>query len=62
MTIDKNGGLAGTSTYIGMLPKRHIGFVVMANRGKCNATVLGRRLLLALVGKQAQDGPAGEDE
>jgi beta-lactamase class C len=49
--IDKNGGLSGTSTYIGMLPERHLGVVVMANRGKCNATAIGRKLLLALAGK-----------
>ena len=33
LVIDKNGGLIGTSTYIGMLPDRHMGVVVMANRG-----------------------------
>jgi beta-lactamase class C len=51
LVIDKNGGLAGTSTYIGMLPERHAGVVVMANRGKCTATEVGRKLLLALGGK-----------
>jgi beta-lactamase class C len=51
LAIDKNGGLSGTSTYIGMLPERHLGVVVMANRGKCSATAVGRKLLLALAGK-----------
>ncbi len=51
LVIDKNGGLSGTSTYIGMLPQRHIGVVVMANRGKRRATAVGRKLLLALAGK-----------
>ena len=50
--IDKNGGLSGTSTYIGMLPGRQIGVVLMANRGKCHVTAIGRELLLALVGKK----------
>ena len=61
--IDKNGGLTGTSTYIGMLPKRRIGVVVMANRGKCTATGVGRKLLLALAGKQHPgDDNAEEDQ
>jgi beta-lactamase class C len=52
LVIDKNGGLTGTSTYIGMLPDKHVGVVVMANRGKCQATAVGRQLLMALVAKQ----------
>jgi beta-lactamase class C len=60
--IDKNGGLAGTSTYIGMLPERHIGVVVMANRGKCSATAVGRKLLLALAGKQHPGGDSDEED
>ncbi len=60
--IDKNGGLAGTSTYIGMLPERHVGVVVMANRGKCSATAVGRKLLLALAGKQHPGGDSEEED
>ena len=60
--IDKNGGLEGTSTYIGMLPDRHIGVVVMANRGKCNATLVGRKLLLGLGGKQHPGGDSEDDQ
>lgn len=61
--IDKNGGLAGTSTYIGMLPERRTGMVVMANRGKCAATRVGRELLLALVGKHHRpEGPEEPDQ
>jgi beta-lactamase class C len=51
LVIDKNGGLRGTSTYIGMLPERHVGVVVMVNRGKYPATSVGRKLLLALARK-----------
>lgn len=61
LVIDKNGGLDGTSTYIGMLPERKIGVVVMANRGKCQATGVGRRLLLAIAGKQHTGSEADED-
>ena len=50
--VDKNGGLVGTSTYIGFLPQRHVGVVVLVNRGKCQATAIGRRLLFELVGKK----------
>lgn len=46
--IDKTGGLAGTSTYIGFIPERHLGLVILANRGKQDPTPLGHRLLLQL--------------
>ena len=60
--IDKNGGLSGTSTYIGMLPDQHVGVVVMANRGKCTATQVGRKLMFALVGKPPQGGSEGGEQ
>jgi beta-lactamase class C len=63
LMVDKNGGLAGTSTWIGMLPAEHLGVVVLANRGKCSATAVGRQLLLELAGRQQQnDLPAPGDE
>lgn len=58
--VDKNGGLPGTSTYIGFLPERHAGVVVLVNRGKCQATALGRRLLFSLIGKKHD--AAGDDD
>jgi len=58
--VDKNGGLTGTATYIGFLPQRHAGVVVLVNRGKCQATVLGRRLLFSLIGKKHD--PAGDED
>ena len=65
LVIDKNGGLTGTSTYIGMVPGKKTGVVVMANRGKCNATAIGRKLLLELTelkaGAEAWPSPE-EDE
>lgn len=62
LVIDKNGGLDGTSTYIGMLPERKIGVVVMFNRGKCLATTIGRKLLLAVAGKQHEGAEAPDEE
>ena len=63
LVIDKNGGLAGTSTYIGMIPARKLGVVVMANRGKVDATAVGRQLLVVLAGGKHKAAPQlGEDE
>jgi beta-lactamase class C len=58
--VDKNGGLVGTATYIGFLPERHVGVVILVNRGKSQATALGRRLLFELVGKKHD--MAGDDD
>jgi len=60
LVIDKNGGLDGTSTYIGMMPERSIGVVIMANRGKCQATSVGRQLLLKLVEKEHEEDTPDE--
>jgi beta-lactamase class C len=60
--IDKNGGLAGTSTYIGLLPEWRMGVVVMANKGKCGATAVGRKLLLALVDKHPGNRPEDQQD
>ena len=57
LVIDKNGGLAGTSTYIGMMHEKHLGVVVMANRGKVDATGLGRHLLTRLAGSNHASEP-----
>ncbi len=61
LVIDKNGGLTGTSTYIGMLPEHHTGVVVMANRGKCRATGVGRKLLMALIAREHEDDTPDEE-
>ncbi len=45
LLIDKNGGLPGFSTYIGMIPKRKLGLVILANKADLQSTRLGRRLL-----------------
>lgn len=46
--IDKNGGVDGFSSYIGMLPDRKIGVVLLANRGGTQITETGRALLRIL--------------
>ena len=62
LVIDKNGGLPGTSTYIGVIPQRKLGVVVMANRGKSQATQVGRQLLLRLAGIVAKEEPQPSEE
>jgi beta-lactamase class C len=47
LIVDKNGGVDGFSTYIGMTGKS--GVVLLANKGKGEMTALGRKLLLRLV-------------
>jgi len=61
--VDKNGGLNNTSTYIGMIPDRGLGVVILCNRGKVPATRIGRQILLALVhggGPTIEDGMEGD--
>lgn len=48
LIIDKNGGVPGFSSYIGMIPDRRIGVVILANKAKTKITVLGRKLLTQL--------------
>lgn len=49
LLIDKNGGLAGFSTYIGFYPEEGVGIVILANKTKIQATEVGRRLLKQLL-------------
>jgi beta-lactamase class C len=46
--VDKNGGLNNTSTYIGMIPQKGLGIVILSNCGKEPATRIGRQIMLAL--------------
>jgi beta-lactamase class C len=63
LVIDKNGGLDGSATYIGMIPGHKLGVVVMANKGKSQGTAVGRALLLALAGiTPTEDLAAGDEE
>jgi hypothetical protein len=60
--IDKNGGLTGTSTYIGFLPGYKIGVVLMTNKGKAKSTGIGRQLLFELAGKKYEGGDEEDDQ
>jgi beta-lactamase class C len=46
--VDKNGALDNTSSYIGIAPDRHLGLVIMTNRGDQYVAKVGRRTLLRL--------------
>ena len=54
--IDKNGGLNNTSTYIGLLPQKKLGLVVLVNRGRQPATRIGRQILHEM-GQQNSEVP-----
>lgn len=45
LILDKNGGYAGFSSYIGIIPDKKIGVVLLANKGKTGITKLGRSIL-----------------
>lgn len=46
--IDKNGGLNNASAYMGMMPDRRLGIVVLSNRGGIDVAQAGRRALRLL--------------
>jgi len=58
--IDKNGGLNNTSTYIGFVPRRKLGVVILVNRGKQYATGIGRQILHTLAQNQSERSSEGE--
>ncbi|MGE5214832.1 MAG: serine hydrolase [Nitrospirota bacterium] len=60
--IDKNGGLNNTSTYIGFAPEKRLGVVILVNRGKQHATVIGRQLLHELAQDQSQPSNEGQPD
>jgi len=48
--VEKYGGLDNTSTFIGMMPNRKLGVVILGNRGNLYPSEPGRRILLELAG------------
>jgi beta-lactamase class C len=61
--VDKNGGLSNTATYIGMIPQKRLGIVVLSNCGREPATRIGRQIMLALARSNAlvsDDGRQGD--
>jgi beta-lactamase class C len=57
--IDKNGGLPNTSTCIGFAPQRKLGVVILVNRGKQHATLIGRQIIHALAQDQSEPSSEG---
>ena len=57
--VDKNGGLNNTSTYIGMIPEKRLGIVLLANCGNEPATRIGRQIMLALARSEAAASAEG---
>jgi beta-lactamase class C len=51
--VDKFGGLDNASAYIGMLPERKIGIVMLGNRGGMNIVEAGRAIMLKLAAQDA---------
>ncbi len=57
--VDKNGGLNNTATYIGMIPDKRLGVVILSNCGGEPATRIGREIMLALARRNATAGGDG---
>lgn len=49
--VEKYGGLNNASAYIGMMPSRKLGIVILGNRGNQYPNEAGRRILLALAAR-----------
>lgn len=49
--VDKYGGMNNASAYIGLLPRRKIGVVILGNRGSMAVEEVGRRMILTLAGR-----------
>src|SRR5262249_10501095 len=61
--VDKNGALSNTATYIGMIPGKPPGIVILSNCGGEPATRIGRQIMLALARSNAlvsEDGRQGD--
>jgi beta-lactamase class C len=46
--VEKYGGLQNASAYIGMMPRRKLGIVILGNRGNQYPNEVGRRIMLDL--------------
>jgi beta-lactamase class C len=46
--VEKNAGLNNTSGYVGVVPTRRLGIVILANRGSQHAAAVGRTVLSEL--------------
>jgi beta-lactamase class C len=50
--VEKYGGLNNASAYIGMMPSRKLGIVILGNRGNQYPNEAGRRILLELAARE----------
>jgi beta-lactamase class C len=48
--VEKYGGLNNAAAYVGMIPGRMIGIVILTNRGNQYPNEVGRRIMLELAG------------
>jgi beta-lactamase class C len=46
--VDKYGGMNNASAYIGLIPERKVGVVILGNRGSMAVSEVGRRIILSL--------------
>lgn len=46
--VEKNGGINNATSYIGMIPSRRLGIVILSNRGDQYPAEVGRCIMLAL--------------
>ncbi len=46
--VEKNGGLTNANSYVGMIPSRKLGIVILSNRGDQYPAEVGRCIMLAL--------------
>lgn len=49
--VEKNGGMNNSSTYLGLVPERRLGVVVLSNRGEQVSGDVGRRILSELASR-----------
>ena len=49
--VEKSGGLNNSSTYIGLMPGRNLGIVILSNRGNQDPTEIGRAIMIELAGR-----------
>ena len=52
--IEKYGGLHNASAYIGMMPHRKLGIVILGNRANQYPNEVGRRIMLNLAASRRQ--------
>jgi beta-lactamase class C len=60
--VDKYGGMNNASAYVGLIPDRRLGIVILGNRGGTEVEEVGRRIILALARRQGSHVPVKGSE